>query len=186
MITLDMRNQTCPIPVIETKKQLDISDEMICTIVDNEIAVENIKKMASDIGATAKVTETDKDLFYIYITKNSDTIINDVQLNDVLVINSESMGEDKELGKTLIQACIHTLCDIDNIPQKIIFYNSGVKLFTNEQISNDLISLKNLGTEIILCGACVQHYDINQDIGRISNMYEIMQTITSAKKVMYI
>ncbi len=143
--------------------------------------------MALDINAKFEVTPSQNDTFYVYTTKEGEIQINNVELKNILVINSEFMGQDHQLGETLMQACIHTLCDIDIIPEKIILYNSGVKLLTkNEQITNDLKSLKNLGVEIIACGACIEHYSINSDIARITNMYDILQTTTKATKVMYL
>ena len=46
--TVDARGKQCPIPVVETKKvlaQMTEQDE-VETLVDNEIAVQNLEKMA--------------------------------------------------------------------------------------------------------------------------------------------
>ncbi len=187
MKTLDMRNKTCPIPVIETKKALDISDETICTVVDNKIASENVERMAIDIGASVEVKESSNNLFYVYTTLNGTIETDTFNLKNVLVLNSEFMGQDPEIGANLMQACIHTLSDIDVIPEYIILYNSAVKLFeTNENIYNDLLHLSNLGVNIISCGACIEHYNITKNIGEITNMYNILQLLTKADKVVYV
>ncbi len=42
-IEVDARGQACPKPVIMTKKELDnINEGVITTIVDNEVAKENV------------------------------------------------------------------------------------------------------------------------------------------------
>ncbi len=186
MITLDMRKKACPQPVIETKRALDSETQTICTIVDNITAVENITKMANDLGCQLEVTKSSDTLYYVYIS-NDEIKINNVKFENVLVLRSEFMGENKELGASLMQACIHTLCDIDTIPKTIILYNSSVKLFEkSENIYNDFKNLENMGVEILSCGACISHYDVKKHVGKITNMYEILQILSSDQKIMYI
>lgn len=50
-IEVDARGQACPKPVIMTKKELDnINEGVITTIVDNEVAKENVSKLAKSAG----------------------------------------------------------------------------------------------------------------------------------------
>ena len=52
MITVDAMGDNCPIPVIKTKKAMDAltGPETIEVLVDNEIAVQNVTKMATSAG----------------------------------------------------------------------------------------------------------------------------------------
>lgn len=185
MITLNMIGMACPKPVLETKKHLS-SNETICTIVDNEVAVENIKKLATDLNACFEFKKSSENLFYVYTSLTEMKISTTVKLCNTLVINSEFMGQDEIIGKNLMQAAIHTLADIDTIPKTIILYNSGVKLFQNEAIFNDFKHVESLGVEIISCGACVEYFDINNVVGSITNMYEILRKVTSEDKIIYL
>ena len=56
MITVNAMGDNCPIPVIKTKKAIAAltGPETIEVLVDNEIAVQNVTKMAS--GSGGKVT----------------------------------------------------------------------------------------------------------------------------------
>ena len=56
MITVNAMGDNCPIPVIKTKKAMDAltGPETIEVLVDNEIAVQNVTKMATSAGG--KVT----------------------------------------------------------------------------------------------------------------------------------
>ncbi len=56
MITVNAMGDNCPIPVIKTKKAMAAltGPETIEVLVDNEIAVQNVTKMASSSGG--KVT----------------------------------------------------------------------------------------------------------------------------------
>ena len=49
---LDERGKQCPLPVIEAKKALEASapGEKVEVVVDNEIAVQNLEKMAGQMG----------------------------------------------------------------------------------------------------------------------------------------
>ena len=52
MITVNAMGDNCPIPVIKTKKAMQAltGPETIEVLVDNEIAVQNVTKMASASG----------------------------------------------------------------------------------------------------------------------------------------
>ena len=52
MITVNAMGDNCPIPVIKTKKAMQAltGPETIEVLVDNEIAVQNVTKMASSSG----------------------------------------------------------------------------------------------------------------------------------------
>ena len=54
MITVNAMGDACPIPVIKTKKAMQkVTDaETIEVLVDNEIAVQNVTKMAQSSGGT--------------------------------------------------------------------------------------------------------------------------------------
>ena len=53
MITVNAMGDNCPIPVIKTKKAMQElqGPETIEVLVDNEIAVQNVTKMAASTGA---------------------------------------------------------------------------------------------------------------------------------------
>ena len=60
MITVNAMGDNCPIPVIKTKKAMEAltGPETIEVLVDNEIAVQNVTKMAASAGG--KVTSEKK------------------------------------------------------------------------------------------------------------------------------
>ena len=48
---LDCTKLECPMPVIKAKQELEKDGEMLLdVIVDNEIAVQNLKKLANSMG----------------------------------------------------------------------------------------------------------------------------------------
>ena len=52
MITVNAMGDHCPVPVIKTKKAMQAltGPETIEVLVDNEIAVQNVSKMAASTG----------------------------------------------------------------------------------------------------------------------------------------
>ena len=56
---IDAKGRQCPIPVVETKKALAGAAEgdVVETLVDNEIAVQNLEKMAAQKGLVYSHTQ---------------------------------------------------------------------------------------------------------------------------------
>ena len=108
--------------------------------------------------------------------------------NEVLLFTSDKLGEgEKELGEILMKSFIHVLSENTEIPDTVIFYNSGVKLTANDSPSyENLKILENNGAELLICGTCADYYDIKEKIsvGKISNMRVIVQKLQEAKKIL--
>ena len=107
----------------------------------------------------------------------------------VIVISSERMGRgNDELGYLLIRSFIHTLITLDPLPDTLIFYNTGVKLAVkNSEVIDDLKQLEAAGTALLICGTCADFYKIKDQIGvgKISNMYSILSSLTNAASIIY-
>lgn len=104
----------------------------------------------------------------------------------VFVFTSDKLGSGAdELGEILIRGMFRTMTDLQPIPQVLIFLNSSVKLLTNEDIWENLELLEKTGTKILVCGTCVDYFNIRQQIKAelISNMKDIVTTISHAPKV---
>ena len=124
----------CPIPVVKTKNAIkELSGAgMVETLVDNEIAVQNLTKMAQQnrvimtIGESADEAgvEADEEV------RTEETCIPDGRKgNKVVVISSSYMGSgDDELGAVLMKGFIYALSQQDELPKTILFYNGGAKL----------------------------------------------------------
>ena len=69
MIQLDERGKQCPLPVIEAKKALENcpAGESVRVIVDNEIAVQNLLKMAGHKDLKAEAEKISDDEFAVCI-----------------------------------------------------------------------------------------------------------------------
>jgi selenium metabolism protein YedF len=190
-IKIDARGLACPKPVIETKKALDgIGEGNIITVVDNEVARDNVSKFAKSRNLHFSVSETNG-AYEISIFKGSyaqgleDIVQKRPDLaNSVVVIGSEFMGQgSEELGRILMKGYLYALTEYEPYPKSVILLNSGVKLSTvNTAAIESLKKLSDLGTEIISCGTCLDYYHLKEMVmvGEISNMYTIVEKISEA------
>ena len=83
MITINAMGDTCPIPVVKTKKALEKLEkpDMVETLVDNEIAVENLKKMASQMGFAVSDSKISDSGYSVKITVDDIDKINDNKMS---------------------------------------------------------------------------------------------------------
>lgn len=192
-IEVDARGQLCPKPVIMTKKELDKLDEgTITTIVDNEVAKDNVSKLATGMGLNFTVDKTKEDEYYIHINKwITEKITEEVltcEVNDfkdlTIVFNSDKMGEgNDELGKILVKSFIYTIKETTPWPSTLVFYNGGVKLTCEgSEALDDLKAMEAAGVEILSCGLCLDYYGIKDNLaaGEITNMYNIYEKMRNS------
>ena len=194
-IEVDARRQACPKPVIMTKKALDkMGEGLVKCIVDNEVAKENLIKLAKSQGHEYEVNKTEAGEFYVSITKGKAKeddvgICTPNTFKDMtIVFGSDKMGKGSEdLGKLLMKGFIYTLTESVPFPSALIFLNSGVKLTTEgSETLDDIKSLEALGIKILSCGACLDFYEITDKlkVGEISNMYTILEEIKNANNTL--
>lgn len=195
-IELDAKGLACPKPVINTKKKLDSIEQGVVEVtVDNEIAKENILKLAKSMNLEANVLKKEKDSICIEIIKGENVIIEEKSqesLSDTCIfINSDKMGTgNDELGYVLMKGYIYTLTESKPYPKSILFVNSGIKLTTeNEATVENLKILQDAGVEILSCGTCLDYYGLKEEelkVGTVTNMYTIVESMNNSSKTISI
>ena len=185
---IDARNLACPQPVVLTKKALENVDEVI-TIVDNDVAKDNVSKLAQGVGYSVDV-EQKEDGIYLTLKKQTDSIENNAQsaAGTVIFIGSDVIGrgENAALGNLLMQSFLHTVGGFKTGPKAIIMMNSGVKLATSDSpVLGELKQMEKQGVEILACGTCLDRLGLMDKVaaGQVSNMYTIAETMMEANKV---
>jgi selenium metabolism protein YedF len=198
---IDAKGLACPEPVILTKKALDAHSE-VTVLVDNATALENVKRLASVSGCAVDVTEGSGGIFRIDIKKAQGSgAVCDASPERtapqvapqplpgpaIFVIASDVMGHGNDgLGALLMKAFIHTAVDLEHRPDMMIFYNTGVKLAAQGSgVVDDLKALEEKGVRILVCGTCVNFFDLGGKIGAgtVSNMYEIAGALSTAGRI---
>ena len=196
MIKVNAMGDACPIPIVKTKNAIRElqGGGTVETRVDNEIAVQNLTKMANQKGYGVHSEKISDNEFKVTMTVNAeaaqaaaDSAIATVpagKKNIVVVISSNQMGSgEEELGKSLLKGFIYALSQQDTLPSTILFYNSGAYITSEESASiEDLKSLEAQGVEILTCGTCLNFYGLTDklQVGEVTNMYVIAEKMTQA------
>ena len=106
----------------------------------------------------------------------------------VIYINSELMGSgDEKLGDILMSTFLSTLGDFVKEVSHILLVNEGVKLACEGSDKADsLVLLEEAGIEILSCGTCINHFNLTDKVkaGKVSNMFTILQVLTSAERTL--
>jgi selenium metabolism protein YedF len=201
MRIIDTKGQRCPIPIIETRKALKASHkgETFEVVSDDRTAFSNISRFLNDNQIKFSVSES-KGIWTFKITSEtgaSDTMPAEKYCEPVdietpsgdfaVVISSEIMGQgDDELGRRLIKSFLVALSCLDTMPSSVMFYNSGVKLTTDDSEVIELLhEIERKGVEILICGTCVDHFKLGTkiNVGKICDMYIITQKLSEAGNI---
>lgn len=199
MITVNAIGDSCPIPVVKTLnaiKELKGPD-VIETLVDNEIAVQNLTRMADQKGYAVKSEKLGDKEFKVTITVGDAALQQPIETeeiacalpktgkkNTVVVISSKAMGHGgDELGTALMKGFLYALSQQEQLPATILFYNSGASITCQDSVSlEDLKSMEAQGVEILTCGTCLNFYGLTEKlaVGQVTNMYTIVEKMTGA------
>jgi len=188
---VDARKLDCPEPVMRTRQALAENHEVI-TIVDNEIARENVRRMAKSEGCDV-IVETKPDGIYLTLKKDASaqkasSPVPSTAAGTVLFLGSDLIGrgENIGLGTLLMQKFLHTIISAQGRPETILLMNNGVKLATQDSPSlGELKELEKQGVELFACGTCLARLELTDKVavGKVSNMDEIAVKLLKAGKV---
>ena len=188
----------CPVPVVKTTnaiKELGTAGGSVETLVDNEIAVQNLTKMARQKGYPVKAEKMEEQRYRVVMEIAGDGAEageeepvgckpDSRKNNEIVVISSEYMGEgDPRLGRALMKSYLYALTCQEELPDAVIFYNGGVKLTCGEgEVLEDLRSLEAQGVELLSCGTCLNFYGLTEKlkVGSVTNMYVIAEKMGKA------
>ena len=193
MLKVNAMGDTCPIPVVKTKdaiRQLGADGGVVETLVDNEIAVQNLTKMANQKGYGVESEKLGENEYRVVMTVGAGAdlpaegeetvcVVPAGQKNTVVVVGADHMGEGEgELGKNLLKAFLYALSQQETLPRTILFYNGGAFLTCQGSLSlEDLKSMAERGVEILTCGTCLNFYGLTEKlaVGDVTNMYDIVE-----------
>jgi len=201
-LKIDARGLACPQPVLRTKEVLEKGQACeFVVLVDNLAAKENVCRFAASQGCSVNSTLLSGDEYEVIVCRGEpgDTPLNgqigvapivctsSAPSRIVVYVGASCMGKgDDGLGRKLMRGFLRTWIDADSKPWRMIFINSGVELTTMDDEAVDALTMLNeKGVEILSCGTCLQHfgYEDKLKVGRSTNMYEVVDTLKEAHKV---
>jgi selenium metabolism protein YedF len=207
-IIVDARGQLCPKPLILTKQALkeNLVGTQITVLVDNETSCQNVERFLRDNGMTPHIS-ADGSEFILRFTKHAPELaVTDAEaycvpangaagVNYVVALSADTIGSnegsnegsDEALGRALMQGLLATLEAIEPPPTHLILYSRAVLLAVNGAATLPALqALAQRGIAILLCGTCVDHYEIRQAVrvGEIANMLKLLEIQLAAGKVL--
>ena len=198
---LDCRGLACPQPVLKAKGLLDTpGQDAVEVLVDNEAAQSNLARFGKSQGYGVEIRASG-DTRSITIRKGphgkakpateapapEEYRCEPTGPGLVIVVPADTMGRGNDpLGGVLMRAYVKTIRNLNPLPAKIFFYNTGVKITaTDSDLIAPLRELAGLGVEIYSCGTCLDFLNLKDtlQVGEVTNMYEIMDSMAQAAKV---
>ena len=200
MIIINAAGDACPIPVVKAKRAIREGGPGVRITVDNEIATQNLEKMAGEMGLGFSCMRESDLSFVVNLTKGDghsgaeETAPTGdyptpahASSGTVAVISSDTMGRgDDALGASLMKMFIFTLAELDDAPRTILFYNAGVRLTTEGSAAlEDLRRLAGRGCSVLSCGACLSFYELQDKlaVGEVTNMLKIVELQNTAARI---
>lgn len=200
MIKVNAIGDACPIPVVKTLNAIRElkGPDVIETMVDNAIAVENLTRMADKKGCAIQTEQLGEKEYRVTITVGEASLSQAADMdaevicdlprsgkkNTVVVISSKVMGHGgDELGTSLMKGFIYALSQQEQLPTTILFYNGGASIPCEGSVSlEDLQNMAAQGVEILTCGTCLNFYGLTDKlaVGEVTNMYAIVEKMTQA------
>ena len=199
--TLDCMGMACPLPVINAKKAIEsfAEDGTLHVKVDNDTAVQNLTRLGEHNGFRVLSVQNGAKEYTVTMEvkaaagKSAQVPAEAVSCaipakgGKVVILSANTMGSgDEALGKKLMKAFIFALTSQDDVPEKVICYNSGAFLTTEDPDTiKDLKSLEEAGATIMTCGTCLDFYGLKEklQVGIISNMYDIVEAQMNASLI---
>ena len=191
MIRVNAIGDACPLPVIKTMNALKElgGAGTVEVLVDNEVAVQNLTRLAENKGCTIKTERVSEKEYRVTLTASRAVeqtgdeanfcTVPAAQKKIVVVISADHMGEgNDELGRILLKGFLFALMQQVTLPSTILFYNGGASVTCEGSASlDDLRELAKLGVEILTCGTCLNYYGLTDKlrVGEITNMYVIAE-----------
>lgn len=203
MKIIDAFGMQCPKPLVLAKKEIDAGCRELSVQVDNETAVKNLTRLGGKTGLAVTVDEIEGGWLVSFaegdgtapVPVAAPTAATTGSACSVgggcgyaVFVGKDHVGEgDGDLGHNLMKMALYTLSESDDVPASLLFMNSGVKLVAGDeqQIVNSVQALIEKGTEVLVCGTCLDFYGVKDAlaVGEVSNMYDILGRMQEAAKV---
>lgn len=190
---VDARGLDCPQPVILTKRAMEEGDgtHKLTTIVDRDVARENVKRLAQSQGYEYKIEEKAGE-FHIHMTKVEELEQKPLPVSGdlVILVKSNLLGEgEQELGEVLMKGFLYTLNELESNLKSIIFMNKGIYLTLEDSpVLEQIKNLEKRGVDVLSCGTCLDYYQKTDKLasGKITNMYTAVEIMAGAVRIISI
>jgi selenium metabolism protein YedF len=190
MKNIDVRGMSCPAPVVSVKRALEEAGGELRVLLDDGAPRENVKRFAQGRGYQVQ-EEAAEGGFALTLTSSAEqqpqvqAVVGSGPT--VLLIGSDRLGDGpEELGRVLMRNFIMTLLDVAELPDRMLFINTGVLLTAaGSEVIEALEALGNRGVEVLSCGICLDFFKKKELLaaGGVTNMFTIAESLLGARSV---
>ncbi len=210
---VDLRGLACPEPVLKAKRLLDDQTvERLDALVDDLVCVNNLKRLARSLKATATCQEQNGSFLVVIdrslsaatggdVTGDTATSIDNESHTSafpadkaatgsgtVVFLSKDTFGQgDPQFSRTLLDLFLQSMLEAGHAPTAILIANTGVKLLAPESPSRHVLKeFQERGCPVLACGLCVEFYGLKEHIhdSQIINMFAIVEYLQEASKVL--
>jgi tRNA 2-thiouridine synthesizing protein A len=181
----------CPKPVLEARRAIEALPEGTLTVlVDDLAAKENVTRAMVDGGHQVLAEERDG-AWTLTVAKGATSAAAESapapRGTTMVLVTDQGLGRsDPDLGAILMKAFVDTIADLSQPPDTIVLMQAGVRLACDgSAVLDQLKALQAKGVEILACGTCLDFFALMGElqVGRVSNMAEIVETLMAAERV---
>jgi selenium metabolism protein YedF len=192
---IDARRMECPKPVMMAEEALSkISEGIIEVLVDNEGSAKNLAKFAKTSGFFSETLQEDN-TWHVKIVKGYPCEIpeeepaKETEKGLFLVVATDTLGKEEELGKILMKGFLETMKVYKELPSKMFFVNTGVRLTTVDEETVALLrDFDAMGVEMFSCGTCLKYFDLEAElkVGFRGGTTNILEGMRECRKTVWI
>jgi selenium metabolism protein YedF len=190
MKNVDVRGMSCPAPVVSVKRALEDAGGELRVLLDDGAPRENVKRFAQGRGYSVQ-EEASEGGFALTLTRSAEqqplAQTGVATGPTVLLIGSDRLGDGpEELGRVLMRNFIMTLVEVAELPDRMLFINTGVLLTAaGSEVLEALEALGNRGVEVLSCGICLDFFKKKELLaaGGVTNMFTIAESLLGARSV---
>lgn len=210
MVELNCFGETCPKPVIRAMKALQEpgSAGAVRVLVDNTVAVENLKRLAASKQGAASVSEIEGgwavEISDVSASAADNPFGDEAALAEAgiacpvpegepapqpvtVFVGSRALGQGSpELGDILLKGLVYALSQAEVPPHRIVFFNDGAALTCEgSPLVEDVRELERRGCEVLTCGTCLDFHGLRDRlaVGGVTNLYAISEFVLGTDKV---
>ncbi|WP_239462391.1 sulfurtransferase-like selenium metabolism protein YedF [Enorma phocaeensis] len=207
MIDIDAFGMTCPKPVILAMQALQRPEAAgaVRVLVDNAVAVENLKRLAASKAGSVSVDAVDGgwavEISGVAAEAAQNPAGDEAALAEAgiacpvpepapaattVLVGSASFGQgSEELGGILIKGLVYAMSQAENPPSRMVFYNGGAPLTCEgSPMLDDIRELERRGCEILTCGTCLDFHGLRDElaVGGVTNLYAISEILLGSDR----
>jgi selenium metabolism protein YedF len=197
---IDARGQGCPKPVMMAEEALTkIREGIVQVLLDNEDSALNVSGFAAQNDLFSETKRDGKDWKvtivkgYACQAQRPESKVQRSALEKkkslLLVVGTDIMGREEELGKVLMKAFFETMKVHKQLPHTIFFLNAGVYLTTTDaDIAPLLQDVEKMGVEIYSCGTCLSRYGLESKlkVGHRGTMNIVVEGMQDFDKTVWV